>query len=81
MRFDRGWTDGQSSSDLRIVQSFNHQSQHFTLALCKVKAGHWRLIGMSQPGLERLLARAWRAQQCAARIARARSSAETSLSK
>ena len=39
MRFDRGRAYGQSPGDLRIVQSLNHQGQHFTLALCQVEAG------------------------------------------
>ncbi len=45
MGFDRGWTDCQSPGDLRIVQPFDHQGQHFTLALRQVETGRGRLVG------------------------------------
>ena len=54
MGFDRGWTYGQPSGDLRIVQSLDHQGQNFTLALRQVKAGRWRLIGCLDQGLSGL---------------------------
>ena len=51
MGFDRGWTYGQSSGDLRIVQPLDHQGENFTLALRQVKTGRWRLIGYLDQGL------------------------------
>ena len=47
MGFNCRWTYSQPSGDLRIVQPLDHQSQNFTLALRQVKAGRWRLIGVS----------------------------------
>ena len=38
MGFNGGRADGQPSGDLRIIQSFNHQDQDFTLALRQVEA-------------------------------------------
>jgi hypothetical protein len=51
MRFDGGWTDGQPSGDLCIVQALDHQGENITLALRQVKTGGWRLVGGLDQGL------------------------------
>ena len=55
MGFNCRWTYGQSSSDLRIIQSFNHQGENFTFAPRQVEAGRlWQvseaMCGRAQAG-------------------------------
>lgn len=45
MRFDGGWADDEFFSDLGVVQTFDHQGQHGTLALRQVVTRRWRLGG------------------------------------
>ena len=59
MGFDGGRADYQSSSDLGIVQAFDHQGKHFTLPSCQVKAWHGGLVN----GFNKLLSDLWRKGQ------------------
>ena len=78
--FDGGGADDQPPGDLSIVQALDHQGENFTLALGQVQAGAsgWLVVStrLCAASGESVARPAW-----AARMARTRSSAETSFSR